>query len=178
MKKTAQKDTPVELVEYVDARDRPLGVMPLSEVHRQALSHRSVLILLYDQGGKVYLQKRAAAKQFYPGRYDVSASGHVKAGESRLDAAVRELHEELGITAREPRMIAVTPASPLTGYEFVTLFHAGKTAEAPLPNPDEVSDGMFVDHAELAYMTQRFRELLTPGLVHFFEQNAVFPSAR
>ncbi|WP_211922274.1 NUDIX hydrolase, partial [Desulfolutivibrio sulfodismutans] len=169
---------PVELVEYVDGNDRPLGVMPLSAVHRQSLPHRSVLVLLYDLRGKVYLQKRAATKQFYPGRYDVSASGHVRAGESRLEAALRELDEELGITAREMRVVATATASPLTGQEFVTLYHAGKTAAEPLPNPDEVSDGMFVDHAELAYMVERFRELLTPGLVHFFEQNAVFPAAR
>lgn len=178
MKRPITKSPPPELVEYVDDLDRPLGVMPLSEVHRQSLSHRSVLVLLYDRTGKVYLQKRAATKQFYPGRYDVSASGHVRAGESRLDAAVRELDEELGIPVREMRVLAATPASPLTGYEFVTLFHAGRTPLPPRPNPEEVSDGMFVDHAELAYMVQRFRELLTPGLVHFFERNAVFPAAK
>jgi isopentenyl-diphosphate delta-isomerase len=152
--------------------------MSLSEVHRQSLAHRSVLVLLYDPAGKVYLQKRAATKQFYPGRYDVSASGHVRAGESRQDAAARELGEELGITAREPRVLATTPASPMTGYEFVTLFHAGTATAEPRPNPEEVADGMFVDHVELAYMVRRFRELLTPGLVHFFERNAVFPPAR
>ncbi|KUG29437.1 putative nudix hydrolase yfcd [hydrocarbon metagenome] len=178
MKRPALKAPAVEHVEFVDGRDRPLGVMSLADVHRQALSHRSVLVLLYDLRGKVYLQKRAATKQFYPGRYDVSASGHVKAGESRLEAAQRELEEELGITARKLRIAATVPASPLTGHEFVTLFHAGKTADEPRPNPQEVSDGMFVDHAELAYMVERFRELLTPGLVHFFEQNAVFPAAR
>jgi isopentenyl-diphosphate delta-isomerase len=178
MKRPAPTALPVELVEYVDGSDRPLGVMSLAAVHRQSLSHRSVLVMLYDPRGKVYLQKRAATKQFYPGRYDVSASGHVKAGESRLEAAQRELEEELGITAREMRVVATAPASPLTGYEFVTLFHAGKTADQPRPNPEEVSDGMFVNHAELTYMVERFRELLTPGLVHFFEQNAVFPAAK
>ncbi|QLA16080.1 NUDIX hydrolase [Desulfolutivibrio sulfoxidireducens] len=178
MKRPTRKITLPELVEYLDARDRPLGIMPLSEVHRQSLFHRSVLILVYNPQGKVYLQKRAASKAVYPGRYDVSASGHVKAGESRLEAAIRELDEELGIAADTLRLVENAPASPMTGYEFVTLYTAGKTRAAPRPNPEEVSDGLFVDHAELAYMADRFRELLTPGLVHFFERNAIFPPAR
>ncbi|MFZ5811913.1 MAG: NUDIX hydrolase [Thermodesulfobacteriota bacterium] len=178
MKRPHRKITLSELVEYVDSRDRPLGIMPLSEVHRQSLFHRSVLVLVYNPSGKVFLQKRAASKSVYPGRYDVSASGHVQAGESRLEAAIRELDEELGIAVDTLRVIGNAPASPMTGFEFVTLYTAGKTPAAPRPNPEEVADGLFVDRAELAYMADRFRELLTPGLVHFFEQNAIFPRGR
>ncbi len=178
MKQPQRKNPGPELAEYLDGRDRPLGIMPLSEVHRQSLFHRSVLILVYNPQGKVYLQKRAASKSLYPGRYDVSASGHVQAGESRLEAAIRELDEELGIAVDSLRVVGEAPASPMTGYEFVTLFSAGRIGAVPRPNPKEVSDGLFVDHAELAYMADRFRELLTPGLVHFFEQNAIFPPGR
>ena len=38
----------------------------------------------------------------YPGHYDVAIGGVVGAGESYAEAAVRELHEELGIAANAP----------------------------------------------------------------------------
>lgn len=43
------------------------------------------------------LQRRAAQKDSWPLLWDVSVAGHVAAGESAYDAAVREAREELGI---------------------------------------------------------------------------------
>lgn len=55
------------------------------------------------QDGKVevLLQKRAAEKKLWPEYFDVSAAGHINAGETSLQAAVRELSEEIGVTAKE-----------------------------------------------------------------------------
>src|SRR5205807_2141424 len=44
------------------------------------------------------LQKRAAAKENWPGWWDVSAAGHCSAGESAVETAMRETAEELGLT--------------------------------------------------------------------------------
>lgn len=168
---------PPELVDIVDAGDRPLLVMPLTEAHRQGLFHRSVLILVYDARGKLYLQKRGAQKNVYPGRFDLSATGHVRAGESRLDAAARELHEELGLRAKTLTLLDTAPATQESGYEFVTLFSAGRLSEPPRPNPEEVAGGVFVDAAELAALARDYRDWLTPAVMHFFEKKALFPNA-
>jgi len=164
----------VEVVDVVDARDRPLAVLPLEEVHRQRLLHRSVLVLAYDAAGKVYLQRRSAAKALYPGRFDVSASGHVQAGEAREDAARRELAEELGLQVATLRELARLPASAQTAWEFVTLYSAGRFAQAPRPDPAELDGGIFVDAQELECLVNLFRDQLTPGLAHFFEAGLVF----
>ena len=50
------------------------------------------------------LQKRASCKDAYPGCYDISAAGHVQAGEDFLPTALRELEEELGIIASEKEL--------------------------------------------------------------------------
>jgi isopentenyl-diphosphate Delta-isomerase len=163
-----------ELVDIVDGNDRPLMVMPLTEAHRQSLYHRSVLILAYNPQGKLYLQKRGPQKALYPGRFDLSATGHVQAGESRLDAAARELYEELGLRAKTLTLLDTAPATRETGYEFVTLFSAGRISETPRPNPEEVAGGMFVDRTELDALVQNYRDMLTPGVVHFFEKKALF----
>jgi isopentenyl-diphosphate delta-isomerase len=164
----------VEYLEITDERDRPLMVMPIAEARRQTLRHRVVLVMLHDTEGRIYLQKRGATKHLYPGRWDLSATGHVRAGEAREDAAQRELREELGITAVRLVRRAEVPASEETGFAHITLFAAGPTAETPRPNPDEVADGMFVDADELNALLEHFRDMLTPALVWATERGDVF----
>ncbi len=50
-----------------------------------------------QKGFEVLLQKRSLSKAAKPGMLDISAAGHVDAGESSIDAAVREAKEELGL---------------------------------------------------------------------------------
>jgi isopentenyl-diphosphate Delta-isomerase len=177
MAKKEKNKSLAELVDIVDANDRLLMVMPRTEAHRQSLYHRSVLILVYNPQGKLYLQKRGPGKSRYPGRFDLSATGHVRAGESRLDAAARELYEELGLRAKTITLLDTAPATQETAYEFTTLFSAGRISDPPRPNPEEVAGGMFVDATELTALVRDYRDWLTPGLMHFFEKKTLFPSA-
>lgn len=178
MKKSGKAEAPTEMVEIVDRFDRTLLIMPKSEAHRQSLFHRSVFVLVFNPAGKLYLQKRGPKKALYPGRFDLSATGHVKAGESRYDAALRELFEELGLRAKTLVALDALPGSEQTGYEFITLYSAGTIADEPRPNPEEVAGGMFVDPTELAALVRNYPDALTPGLVHFFEKKALFPDLR
>lgn len=52
-----------------------------------------------DGGFDLLLQKRSAFKDAHPGCYDISSAGHLCAGQDFLPSALRELWEELGITA-------------------------------------------------------------------------------
>lgn len=51
-----------------------------------------------DQGISILLQKRALTKKTSPGYYHISAAGHINLGETAIDAAIRETHEEVGVT--------------------------------------------------------------------------------
>ncbi|BBD07647.1 NUDIX hydrolase [Desulfovibrio ferrophilus] len=149
--------------------------MPLDEAHRQALPHRSVLVIIYDKDERIYVQRRCRSKAIYPGRWDLSATGHVKAGESRLGAALRELEEELRVRASNLTLLAEVAACPETNWEFVTLYAASGVVGAPSPNPDEVMDGMYLDRDELEAMVENFREMLTPALVAAWEGGYIYP---
>lgn len=46
------------------------------------------------------LQKRSKNKDSHPGLWDISAAGHVDSGETPLEAAVREVEEEIGIVIK------------------------------------------------------------------------------
>lgn len=50
------------------------------------------------KGRELLFQKRSQTVDRNPGKWDISAAGHVNAGESKLAAAVREAREELGAT--------------------------------------------------------------------------------
>ncbi len=158
----------------MDAQDRPLGVLPLVEAHKQSLMHRSVMVLIYDSCNRVYLQRRSRSKKIYPGFWDLSATGHVKAGEAREDAALRELREELGLVAKSLVFLNEVRACKATGYEFVTIYSGGRIDTPPTPNPDEVEDGAFLDPDEVRFLVENFEELLTPALLHAHHQGLIF----
>lgn len=129
----------------VDESDRIIRYAYRAEVHGNNLRHRAVHILIFDQIGRVYLQKRSRDKDRYPLRWDSSTGGHVSAGEGYEEAAGRELQEEIGITVPlEP--IAKLPATPETDNEFIWLYR-GELRGEPHPNPIEIEAGAFFDPA-------------------------------
>ncbi len=163
-------------MEVVDSMNRPLALMPLDEVHKQKLRHRSVLVLLFNQDNKIYLQKRSAKQPLYPKRWDVSAGGHVLAGESTVDTAIRELKTKIGIRADRLKHLLDIKAGPSTGYEFVTVYSLGKTNQTPAPEPELVEGGYYYSRDELACLMNEFRELLTPRLISLWDTDFPFPS--
>lgn len=54
---------------------------------------------LLVRGGTILLAKRSDDRAFYPGVWDVPG-GHCKESETPTQTLVRELHEELGVTAQ------------------------------------------------------------------------------
>jgi len=89
---------PVEIFDIVDAEDRVIGQAPRSRCHGDpSLVHRVAHVLVFDDEGRLLLQKRSATKDVQPGKWDTSVGGHLARGEDYLSAAVREMREELGV---------------------------------------------------------------------------------
>ena len=77
---------------------RTTGVSkPKPDVHRDGDWHRAAHIWIIGNDGRFLIQRRSLRKENNPGLWDVSAAGHLSAGESAIDAAVRETFEELGL---------------------------------------------------------------------------------
>ena len=101
--------------EYFDVCT-PAGVptgqsVPRSEVHRQGLWHRSSHLWLTDGRGRLLLQRRHLSKETDPGRWDIAVAGHLSAGQTPLEAIVREAREELGL-GLDPGALTFLGASP------------------------------------------------------------------
>ena len=88
-----------ELLEIVDRNGKVRGLAKRSELHSNPLLiHRVVHVLVFDKKDRLLLQKRSRNKDIAPGKWDTSVGGHVHPMEDILDAARREMTEELGIT--------------------------------------------------------------------------------
>ena len=87
-----------ELVEIVDRENNSLGAVTRAIMRQQNLTHRASYILVFNRKGELFIQKRTMTKDIYPGYWDLAAGGVVLAGESYMDSALRELHEEMGVT--------------------------------------------------------------------------------
>jgi isopentenyl-diphosphate delta-isomerase len=88
-------------MEYIDITDESgklTGeVRSRTDVHRLGLWHRTVHVWVINSFGELILQKRARFKESNPGRWTISACGHIAAGQTSLDAALQEVREELGL---------------------------------------------------------------------------------
>ena len=88
-----------EILEVVDEKGYVLKLAKRSEIHCDpSLLHRVVHVLVFDKKGRLLLQKRSLNKDVAPGKWDTSVGGHVNPAEDILDAAKREMKEELGIS--------------------------------------------------------------------------------
>ncbi len=129
-----------EMFDVVDENNQVVQQLPRGEVHSRGLRHRAVHIFVINPRGDIYLQRRSHLKDVAPLKWDSSAAGHLNVGESYADAAVRELHEELGIRVENTTLSAVIPAGEGTDNEFVEL----RIAHHPGPvkvQPEEIHSG-------------------------------------
>jgi len=97
-----------ELLDILDEAGRPTGeVVPKSEAHRLGLWHRCFHCWITGsdpEGDYLLVQRRAAGKDTWPGYLDVTAAGHLTAGEGTLDG-LREVEEELGLRVEPGRLV-------------------------------------------------------------------------
>lgn len=102
-------DATEELVGIIDASGREIDAVPRSVMRRENLLHRATGVVVRDRNGRIYVHRRTATKDVYPGMYDCCAGGVVAAGEDVEEAARRELAEELGVEGVELRLLFVAP---------------------------------------------------------------------
>ena len=97
-----------ESLDILDEFGRPTGrIAPKGEAHRLGLWHRCFHCWISGsdpEGAYLLLQRRAAEKDTWPGYLDVTAAGHLAAGEEALDG-LREVEEELGLRVEPERLV-------------------------------------------------------------------------
>jgi len=157
-----------EILEVVDDQDRVIGSAPRAEIHANSWRHRAAHVFLFNPQGQIYVQRRSASKDRFPGALDSSAAGHVEPGEGYEEAAIRELQEELGIHAQLDEALRV-PASEITDYEHVVVYRADADQE-PRPNAEEIQWGGFMAPERLTLLMERNPDDFVPGFIYLWRE--------
>jgi isopentenyl-diphosphate delta-isomerase type 1 len=136
-----------ELLAVVDENDNVIGTCARHIVHASGMMHRAIHILVFDDSGRLFLQKRSMRKDLNPGLWDTSAAGHVDAGEDYDFSAVRELREELGVEPGSPMVpLFKIPPTVENGMEFVQVYRVTHNGPFTLAE-DEIDTGeWFIPH--------------------------------
>ena len=109
-----------EMLDTYDINGKLLGVKSRDYCHNgnPYCYHKAVWIWIINDKGEILVQKRSALKKNSPNKYDISVAGHVDAGETLLQACVRETKEELGITSSEKDFMFLKEILNKDGWEF------------------------------------------------------------
>ena len=131
-----------ELLEITDKDGRVIGIARRSEIHgNPSLIHRVVHVLVLNERGEILLQRRSMNKDVAPGRWDTSVGGHINPKESPHDAAMREMQEELGVSARADYLYSYTHSNP---YETELVYTFITQNEGPFSfNKEEIDEVRF-----------------------------------
>jgi isopentenyldiphosphate isomerase len=145
-----------EIFDVVNERDEVIGQNTRREVHARGLWHRAVHVLVFNERGDVFLQKRSMKKDIAAGKWDSSASGHLDTGEAYDACAVREVREEIGLTLTlTPARLFKIAACQETGWEFCWIYRA--ESEGPFVlHPEEIETGdWFAPAAVTKWVTEK-----------------------
>lgn len=161
-------DDQQELFINVNRRDRIIGYRTRYDCHHnKSLIHRGANLVIFDEHGRTLLQKRSMTKDIRPGYWQNAVGGHVAKGESYKQAILRELEEELGITA------------PVRFYKKFIFAYADETEMESVyiaknngpfyPNQTEVDKVKFLSKDELRRNHSAGKLKLTELTEHIFK---------
>lgn len=92
----------MELIDVLDSNGNKTGIAKQKkEIYRDADFHRTVHIWIINNNNEILVQKRNLKKSTFPGLWAISVAGHVRSGETSIEAALREIKEEIGQNLKE-----------------------------------------------------------------------------
>ena len=158
----------MELFDVIDSKGNPAGqIVSREKAHAEGIPHRTAHIwIIRKKEGKVQilLQKRSQNKDSFPGKFDTSSAGHIQAGDEPLESALRELKEELGISAT-PDQLHFAGTFPIS---FAKEFHGKMFRDEEIAFVYIYQEP--VNTAELVLQTEEVEEVQWFDLEEVYEQ--------
>lgn len=169
----------MEYLDVVNENGEPTGeTVERYAAHDLGKPHRTSHVWVfrkYEGKLQVLLQRRALDKDAFPGCYDISSAGHIPAGEGFRKSAVRELKEELDVTAKEDDLICCMDrhidietefwGKPFKDHQFSRVFILFIDPDTPISFPDREVDSilwMDADEALKAVMEDTIEHCIFP----------------
>lgn len=130
-------------VVLVDANDQSFGQMDKLTAHQQGLLHRAFSVFIFNENGKLLLQRRALDKYHGGGLWTNTCCSHPQLGENLLNSAQERLFFEMGLSCKLTFSFSfiyyAEVENKLIEHEYDHVY-IGYTNDDPVINPDEVCD--------------------------------------
>ena len=171
----------MEYIDIVDQNNNPTGeIKEKTQAHEDGNFHRTAHIWIMNDKKELLLQKRSATKKSHPNCWDISGAGHIRAGESVINGAIRELKEELGVETKESELqyivtIKSTKNPKNMEFGYVYLLKCNNQVEEYIFEDNEVSEVKYVYFEELEKMVE---ERVDGLLIHEEEYKKLFEFIR
>lgn len=142
-----------ELLDLVNGNDEVIGKTYRRDFYR-AEGHepgyiREVALFLKNDKGQLWIPTRTADKRIAPGGVDYSMGGHVAAGETYEEAAIREAKEELNLDLK-PEDLTLVQKFPPAGIPYFRALYVCETNKEPKYNKQDFQSAEWMTFAELA----------------------------
>ncbi len=150
----------MEYIDIFDENDNPTGkIKEKQQAHEDGNFHRTAHIWIINDKNELLLQKRSSTKKTHPNYWDISGAGHIRAGESVTEGAIRELKEELGVETTEKDLnyiatIKSTKNPKNMEFGYVYLLRCNKKIQDYIFEDEEVSEVKYVYYEELEKMVK------------------------
>lgn len=154
------------------------------ECHKKGYWHKAVVVFIVSNDNKrVLLQQRSAKKKLWPNLWDITAGGHVFAGELGYQSTIRETKEEIGIelNKNDLEFIGATTSENIKNgiinrhFNEYYIAHCDVNLEDITLQEDEVQDIKWFDKEEIIKKVNNNFEDLTDKigcwnyLIKYFE---------
>jgi isopentenyldiphosphate isomerase len=169
-----------EYIDIVTSKGEPTGKTALkSEAHKNGWYHNTIHLWIYTSKGEVLLQQRSHKKAIHPLLWDVSVAGHIDAGETFIEAVLRETQEEIGLQLKATHLERIGVFLHESSYNSGTIqdneFHHVYIAELKVnfktltPQEDEVEALKLVTPNDFEHLLEN-----SETNHHFIHTNATY----
>lgn len=174
---TTKTDKNDELIEVYTEDGAPTGVvLDRDVIHREGHPHKVIHTWLINPQGQLVIQKRSHRKIAHPGFWDISSAGHIVHGETEIEAAAKELAEELGVVvddhSRFEKLFTVFTHYVLNNGEYidrewvdvflVQMPELHNPREQLVVQEDEVDDVALIHYAQLEQLLRQEHPMFVP----------------
>lgn len=154
-----------EMIDVLDENGIKTGeILARKEVHKKGIWHRVIVVAIIDNNNQILMQQRSYKKDANPGKWDISVAGHISAGQTSLEAAIREVEEEVGIYLKgeDLQYIFTTKNESIPKEDHIARhfydFYIAKINKINIENitlqESEVENAKLVNKEEFKYMLE------------------------
>ena len=148
----------MEFIDVLDENGKKTGIVRNRQlIYKTGSWHKSVHVWLLNSSNELLIQKRAKNKETFPDLWAISIAGHVMSGEESIEAAIREIKEEVGLDINPQSLELMFSIKRTQNYkdgylnvhDDVYLLKYDLNIEGAQLQKEELTDIKFIDYKDL-----------------------------